>query len=230
MSKKNWLSAEELLAQLRQDPDFQRGQAERDRGHQEHGQRVRASSKPVVQALSDAGFVVDAVDELAARYAPLSQDAVDILLSWLPRVDDESVQEMIVRALAATTESFDGIPLARVFEAGRSESLRWAIGNTLALAHPTGLADWVIKAVTDPRSGKARETLALASAKLAPPEIACRALAPLIDEFPVSVAQAFALCGGPAEASLLESHRERMKGWQKKEFDKAIRAIKKRPR
>lgn len=230
MSKKAWLSAEELMTQLQQDPEYQKQQAERERAHEERVRRMREAADPVVRELQNVGFAVEAVEEIAARYAPVPRPAIDILLSWLPRVEDETVREMMVRALAATTEPFDGCPLARVFEESRSESLRWAIGNTMALAHPTGLAEWVVRAVSDPASGKARETLAVATARLAPPEVANRTLTPLLEEHPVSVAQAFAQCGGPAEAALLEARRERTKGWQRKEIDKAIRAIQKRSR
>jgi hypothetical protein len=228
MTKKNLLSAEALMTQLQQDPEYQRQQAERERAHEQRMQRMHEAAEPVVRELQAAGFAVDAVEQLPPRYAPIPQPAIDILLSWLPRVQDERVQEMIVRALAATTEPFDGRPLARVFEESRSESLRWAIGNTMALAHPTGLAEWVINAIADPASGKARETLAVATATLTPPDVARRTLAPLLEELPVSVAQAFAQCGGPTEAALLETWRERTKGWQRKEIDKAIRAIRKR--
>lgn len=228
MSKKAWVSAADLMTELQQDPEYQKKRAERERAHEERVQRTQAAAEPVVRELQGAGFAVDAVDELATRYAPISQPGIDILLSWVFRVQDETVREMIVRALGATTEPFDGRPLARAFEESQSESLRWAIGNTMALAHPTGLAEWVVKAVADPGSGRARETLALATAKLAPSAIACRTLTPLLEELPGNVAQAFAKCGGPTEAALLETWRERTKGWQRKEIDKAIRAIRKR--
>ncbi|HEY0015504.1 MAG TPA: hypothetical protein VGC13_04270 [Longimicrobium sp.] len=228
MSKKSWVSAADLMAELQQDPEYQKQQAERERTHEERVQRIRAAAEPVVHGLQSAGFAVDAVEELAIRYAPIPKPAIDILLSWLPRVQDDTVREMIVRALAATTEPFDGQSLARAFEESGSESLRWAIGNTMALAHPTGLAEWVLEAVADPASGKARETLAIATATLVPAAIACRTLPPLLEEFPVSVAQAFAQCGGPTEAALLQAWRGRTKGWQRKEIDKAIRAIQKR--
>lgn len=228
MSKKSWVSAADLMTELQQDPEYQKKQAELERTHEERTYRTRASAEPVVRELQDAGFAVDAVEELAARYAPISQPGIEVLLSWLPRVQDERVQEMIVRALSATNEPFDGLPLARAFEESQSEFLRWAIGNTMAAAHPTGLAEWVVKAVTDPASGKARETLTVATAKLASPDVARKILAPLLEEIPGSVAQAYAICGGLVEARLLEAHRERTTGWQRKEIDKAIRAIRKR--
>jgi hypothetical protein len=98
----------------------------------------------------------------------------------------------------------------------------------MAVAHPTGLAEWVVRAVANPASGKARETLAIATARLTTREEAIRTLAPLLDEHPVSVAQAFAQCGGAAEAALLEDRLEHAKGWKRKEIGKAIRAIRKR--
>jgi len=228
MSKESWTTAGELMHRLQQDPEYQKQQAERERMHLERAERRRAAAAQVVDELRRAGFAVDAVEELAPRYAPLPGEAMDILLSRLPQVEDEVVQEMMVRALAATTRPFDGLVLARLFEASSSGSLRWAIGNTLALAHPTGLAAWVIRALADPASGKARETLAVAAARLAPQAVAIRTLTPLLEALPVSVAQALALCGGPAEAALLETRREQAKGWQRKEIDKAIRAIQKR--
>lgn len=228
MSKKGWVSAADLMAELRQDSEYQKKRAEQERVHEERVRRTQLAAEPVVRELQSAGFAVDAAEELATSYAPIPQPGIDILLSWLSRVQDETVREMLVRALAATTEPFDGLPLARAFEESQSESLRWAIGNTMALAHPTGLADWVIAAVADPESGKARETLVLATANLVESAIARRTLTPLLEEFPGNVAQAFAQCGGPTEAALLEAWIPRTKGWQRKEIEKAIRAIRKR--
>jgi hypothetical protein len=230
VTKKSWITAEELMAQLQQDPEYLQQQAERERAHAERVQRSRAAAEPVVRELRRAGFAVEMPEDLARRYAPVPGPAIDILLAWLPRVEDEGVRVTMVRALAASREPFDGRPLARAFEESRSETFRWVIGNTLALAHPTGLAEWVARAVADPASGKARETLAVATARLAPAEVANRTLAPLLDELPGHVAQAFALCGGPAEAALLAERRERTLGWQRKEIDRAIRAIQKRSR
>jgi hypothetical protein len=228
MTKRSWVSAEDLMAELQQDPEFQRQQVERERSRQASAEMVRSVTEPITRDLRQAGFAVDAVEELAFRYAPIPGPAISVLLSWLPRVQDERVQEMIVRALAAATEPFDGAPLARAFEATRSEPLRWSIGNTLALAHPTGLGEWVLRAAADPASGKARETLVVAAARLAPPEEVNRTLRPLVEELPASVAQAFSVTGGPVELALLEAQLQRTKGWQKKEIQRAIRAILKR--
>jgi hypothetical protein len=228
MTKRSWATAAELMVELQQDAEYQSQQAERDRLHQDRVEKARVASEPIVCDLRQAGFAIDAIEELAFRYAPIPGPAIRILLSWLPRVQDERVEEMIVRALAATTEAFDGVPLACAFEATRSEALRWAIGNTLAVANTTGLGDWVLRSVADPASGKARETLAIAAARLAPAEAANRTLAPLLKEFPASVTQAFSVSGGSAELALLEAQAECSKGWQKKEIAKAIRAIQKR--
>jgi hypothetical protein len=230
MSKKSWVTAEELMAELQQDPEFKKQQTEREHAYEARMQRVRVAAEPVVHQLQSAGFAIHAVEELAPRYAPIPGPAIRILLSWIPRVQEEAVREMIVRALAATTEPFDGRPLAHAFESSNSESFRWAVGNTMALANPTGVEEWVVKAVANPNSGKARETLAIATARLAPPDVASRTLTPLLEEFPVSVAQAMALFGGPAEAALLEQRREHSKGWQRKEIDKALRALRRRSR
>lgn len=227
MTKKAWISAAELMGELQKDPHHQQQQAARERLHSETAARVDVVSEPVIRSLREAGFAVDRVEELAPRYSPLTEPAIRVLLHWLPRVQDERVQEMIVRALGATTEPFDGVPLARSFETSNSESLRWAIANTLAVAHPTGLADWVLRTVSDPDSGQAREMLAIAAARLAPAEAANRTLAPLLQELPASVAHAFAISGGPAELALLEAQRDRTRGWQKKEIEKAIRAMRK---
>jgi hypothetical protein len=228
MTKRSWVSAEDLMAELQQDPEFQRQQVERERSRQESAEMVRSVTEPIVRDLRQAGFAVDAVEELAFRYAPIPGPAISVLLSWLPRVQDERVQEMIVRALAATTEQFDGAPLAHAFETTRSESLRWAIGNTLAVARSTGLGEWVLRTAADSASGKARETLVIAAAKLAPPQEVNERLSALVEELPASVAQAFSLTGGPIELALLEAQLQRTKGWQKKEIQRAIRAIRKR--
>ncbi len=124
MRKKVWISAAELTDELKDDPKYREQQAERERLRLETASRAEFVSKPVIRSLREAGFAIDQMEELVPRYAPLPEPAIRVLLHWLPRVQDERVQEMIVRALAATTEPFEGLPLARTFEASSSEALR----------------------------------------------------------------------------------------------------------
>jgi hypothetical protein len=216
------------MAELKQDPTHQKQRVERERIRAEGAAEVSRVTEPIIHALCDAGFAVGELEELVPRYAPLPDAAVSVLLHWLPKVHEERVQEMLARALAATTQPFDGGPLAAAFETTDSEALRWVIGNTLALTEPRGIGDWLLRKLADPRSGKARETLAIAAAKHAPREAANQILADLLEDFPGHVAQAFAISGGVTELGLLKSRLQRSKSWDRSEIQKALRAIEKR--
>jgi len=108
------------------------------------------------------------------------------------------------------------------------ESLRWPIANTMAVANPTGIADWLVVAIRERRYGTARQQLLTALARHARRDVALPILREMVDEMPGHAAIALGRIGGLEEAELLESHRDRAQGWERKEVDKAVRKIRKR--
>jgi hypothetical protein len=124
-------------------------------------------------------------------YAPLSPQIVQVLLKWLPRVEPDRCKGPLIGALGTAGEPFDGRPLVECFERDKYDSLlRWPIANTMALARPFGITEWLIGAVKNPLFGTARQMLVLALARLAPPETSLPILVSLLDELPGHVANA----------------------------------------
>ncbi|MCM3874434.1 MAG: hypothetical protein ND895_27400 [Pyrinomonadaceae bacterium] len=228
MSKDKPITAEELMAKLRRDPEFVAREKSRAQEQALNVARFEALAAPILQDLDAIGVTPSSLDRLAHEYAPLSADVVAVLMNWIPRTTDRYLQESLIRPLGATGVSFNGKALIEAFENTGSEGLRWAISNTIAEARPTGVTDWLIGVVQDPAYGNARQMLCLAVARLASEQTANDVLISIFDQLPGHVALALAESGGRRELKLLREMRTKYKGWIRKEIDKAVRAIAKR--
>jgi hypothetical protein len=119
-------------------------------------------AEPLVAALEAAG--IDAVD--FGRFASFTtfdfERAVPVLIGWLPRVADPSVKEAMVRSLAGQRRARGEGARRLIEEFGRpdyveEQSLRWAIGNTLATLAGPADADAIIAILRDRTNGTARQ-------------------------------------------------------------------------
>jgi hypothetical protein len=228
--KRRKKTAGELMAEMEADPDFQRRRAEKERRYAELAARFDEIERPIRDALRQIGVEGESIQEMTRRYAPLSAQIVEVLLDWLPRVKEDRVKESLVHSLGAAREPFDGRPLVEAFVSDRSDTLRWPIANTIAEARPFGITEWVIEAVQTPAFGTSRQMLVLALARLATPETAMPILLSLLDELPGHVAIALSEHGGAVELQALQDRVNGVDGWQKAEFLKAIRKIRRRLR
>ena len=188
---------------------------------------LREAEKPILEELSSIGCEGEIWD-LPKNYGPLSPEIVALLLKWLPRTDHDRVKESIVRALISTKEPFDGLPLIECFENDESDTLRWPIADTFASGRPMGISEWLVDTVQDPLSGTARQLLVLALARDVPSSVALPILRRLLDDLPGHVPAALAKIGSVPEIKLLQSRLNTREGWQRKEMEKAIRAIQRR--
>jgi hypothetical protein len=228
VKKKSWVTAEELAAELEQDTEFLQRKAEQELRRRQLEARNRELVAPILAELDRNDVKALTIEDLTRRYAPLSEEIVQVLLKWLPRVEDEKAKEQLIRAVASAREPFDGRPLMNLFDSTESEVLQWTIANTVAEARPSGIEDRVIEAAMNPASGRAREMLALAVARLIPRERAKPVLTALFEEFPGHVAMSWAEIGGTEELAILEGKRENTRGWVKKEMERAIESIRNR--
>jgi hypothetical protein len=146
------MTAEELMNQLKSDPDFVRQEAAREEKWRQRREASTRVAAPVVTDLNKEGFDGESIQSIVENHAPLPARAIDILLKWLQLLseqdlEDNSVQaklaDSVARALSATTLSFDGRPLANCFERTNDEGLRWAIANTIALTSPHSIDAWL---------------------------------------------------------------------------------------
>lgn len=226
MKKGKRVTAEELVAQLAADPEYQAGLERKRRRASE----IVAAEQPILADLRAAGYPVDSLDEIVERYAPLPGALCSVLLSWLEKTRDPWIQEWIVRSLMHVAEGFDVRPLTGLFEMTESDSLRWAIANTLAELRPLDAREWLIEALARHEYGRSREMLPLAVARTAPPSVANKVLLSYFDEMPGHVALGLAESGGSDELDFLREKAPSTKGWVRKEIDRAVRKIAKRLR
>jgi hypothetical protein len=216
------------MRDLESDPAFRRRRDDAERAAAERARLVEQAIGPVLEDLAGAGLRVDSIEDLLAHHAPLSPAVVRILLAWLPRVLHEQVQEMLIRALAAAREPFDGRALAILFDVTASHANKWAVANTMAEARPRDITGWLVARTQDPSSGSAREMLVLALARIAPRSISIPILLSMIEELPGHVADALAEVGGPDELTWLRRVCGQTRGWQRKAVQRAIRQIERR--
>lgn len=223
MKKRRPMTAKELMAELENDPEYKAGL----RAQEERLSAIRESEQVVIRKLEDVGVTADSLADLRRRYFRLPGEVVQVLLRSLeyavPQVQDE-----IVRTLASVEQPFDARALTRLFETTESDSLRWAIANTLAELRPLDVRQWLIDTLARREYGKAREMLPLAIARTASPSVANQVLLSHFDEMPGHVALALAESGGPSELEFLRRTAPSTKGWVRKEIDRAVRRIAKR--
>src|SRR5690606_1317285 len=129
-----------------------------------------------------------------------------------------SLRLSLVQFLAHPDRPYDGTRLAEAFDREENVAVRWSMANTIAVARPTRITDWLVAATQNPRHGKSREMLVLALARLAPRETALPILHSLLEEFPGHVPAAMAEIGSEEELNALKSLVERTGGWQKREI------------
>jgi hypothetical protein len=228
MKKNKEITAAELMAQLQSDSEFVSHQDEQEKARKQREAKYRALAAPILDELNSMGVKASALGDLLRFYAPISAEITETLLHHLPAINDEVLQEQIVRVLGSSNEPFNGAGLVKLFESSQSQNLRWAIANTIAEARPLDITNWVIYAVSNPLYGQAREMLVLAVARLASADTAREVLAPLFDIFPGHIAAALAEFGDEREVQILRQKLDGYKGWQKKEINRAITHIQKR--
>ena len=137
------------MAELAKDPEYVRRRAERDKKFADRQRYYDSKMKPVLDELCTAGFPGTSVQDVTAKYAPLPEPAVGILIDFLNNCDEEALQNTLVRALGAAAAPFDGRLLTDLYDQTWSEALRFAILNTIAMAKPHSIDEWIEAARKD---------------------------------------------------------------------------------
>ena len=150
MKSRRPITAAELMAKLKADPEFQQREAAKDRARDERRKALDELLKPFLSELHALGLHGDSLHEIVKAHSPIPAEGVDILLSALAALSDPRQLESVVRALGAAETIFDGRPLVRCFEATNDDALKWAIANTIALTHPHSIDDWLSELCKSP--------------------------------------------------------------------------------
>lgn len=218
-------TAKELMEELARDKDYQAKRSKAERRRRRRKEAYERAMEPTMARIRQAGYAVDNLEDLVEQHAPLDSDAITILLDALSIHDNPDVLEAIVRALAASGERFSGRPLMDLLESTDSDSLRWAIANTVFSAEPTGVENRLINAVRDKQMGRAREMLVLAAPRILPSERARALVRASFEDLPGHAAKALAQVGNEDDLERLRARRANSEGWVKEEIEKAISAI-----
>lgn len=228
MTKRKAKSASELMAELNSDPAYVARRSALEDSRILRDAEVRYVTQPLLDRLAAAGYPVSSIDETVSLYAPLPARVVDLILEFLTDVNDSSVQDQLCRALGASAVPIDGLPLITLFRNSKSDSVRYAIANTMALGPVTGIGPWALETVQDSGIGTARQMLVLAAARNNDAAIVNPVLVKLLGEIPGHAALALAETGGHRELDALESAYSLASGWEKREIGRSISVIRRR--
>jgi|WetSurMetagenome_2_1015567.scaffolds.fasta_scaffold03316_4 hypothetical protein len=142
------------------------------RRHREAVARNMEDQKPVIQALRRAGFVVDTIDQLPIG-CPGFDEALPILMEWLPKVDNVDIKAAIVSQLAGRWGRPAGpllIDEFKKYEEGfvgeRPSLVGWGIGNALYEISDRHLYREMLALVEDDGYGTDRQMLVAALGRI----------------------------------------------------------------
>jgi HEAT repeat protein len=232
-SRRSPITADELLYELEQDPEYQRRQAELQRQQQRNIEEYLTAAAPVLRDLAQAGVHVDRIsaDQL------IEQDyktAIPILLRWLPRVDNLRIKEAIVRSLSVPWAKPTAAPaLVDAFRQAPDDppGLKWAIGNALSIVADDSVFQDIVALVRDKRHGPGREMVVEALANMRNPQavdVLCELLAD--EEVAAHAVVALGKLKAARARPQIEPFLNHSEGWVRKEAKRALAKIDKAKR
>jgi hypothetical protein len=210
--------------------------------------------KPIVEELKSAGFTInkddfshlqtkqgvvvplktlgiqqeaDDLQYLSKKYGPLPQVAVDILSKWIPIVEFEPAQVVLISQLSRTKSKYNGDILLDVFEKTNSSLVRERIGFVLEDSKPTINLDRLEKILSNSKYGEQKSTLLRAGIKLLPNDRINPILKTEIHINFVTSLEGLKKIGGIAEKEFLKKELDKSDytDKQKKDIRKVIEKI-----
>jgi len=163
MSKES-MTASELMAELANDPEYQRKMREKEELRRQKKEALLEDQKELIAACNAAGVQMQSVWDLVNTSEPYP-NAIPILVKHLEEKHQPRTTEGIVRAL--TTPGARGIAfvaLVRLFQRTNdaSSELKWLIGAAIAESAMATDTETVIELGNDQAHGRGRDFLPLA--------------------------------------------------------------------
>lgn len=160
--RQDWKTADELLGELEQQPEFVQRQRARMAGREDNRRRYREAAAGLLSDLEAAGFSVDTLAQLRQRGVG-GRGAVPVLVKWLPQVTYLPLKRDLIAALGSGWARPDAArPLVDEFRATdpgedtADTSVRWSIGDALDRVADESVVDDLIEIATDMRHGSHR--------------------------------------------------------------------------
>lgn len=181
-----------------------------------------------IAALTEAGFPVSSVAGIRDQYRSLPSHLAELLLEWIPRLEDRKLQESVMWVLlAAPKGTLSGTTLAELFDAANDE-LKRAIAAVVHQTRPRDIVEWLIAAVHDRRSENARSLLAAAVAKMLPVERATPVLIEVFRDAPLAAVHPLGMVGDRCVRDFLSAKQPTATGPLRRELRQAIARIDRR--
>jgi len=134
--------------------------------------QIRQASVPILKDLAQIGFHLEWISDLFNRKYDY-REAIPVLMDWLPLVENKDIKEEIVRALSVpwAKPRAASLLIHEFKKADNSEelSLKWAIGNALAVVADDSVFSEIVELVRDRQHGRAREMLAVSLGNMSNP-------------------------------------------------------------
>lgn len=190
----------------------------------------QADSTLVLDTFQRAGYSYLHVSCLVdVKY--LSTEQISILLQLLPVVDDLGIKETLVRAAAVKfARGIAELPLIKCYQSlpttEKTESVRWAIGNTIYYLDPTIVKDEILKIILNPKEGSPRQRFVASLWKVSDNRIFAT-LVYLLDDSQVRghAIEALRKLRNPAAVPWIMPYRSDPKAWIRREAKKAIEVL-----
>jgi len=152
---KTRITAGELTAKLKGDPEFASKRAAQEADRQRRASELRRAEEPLVKDLRAAGHDVESVWDLVNSPRPYLA-AVPVLVNHLAHAYPGPIREGIARALAIPEAKTAWNLLTRLFRDERDERARDGLAVAMAAASDDDVVHDVITFARDPRYGPSR--------------------------------------------------------------------------
>lgn len=182
-----------------------------------------------LSVLTEAGFPVSSFAAIRDLYDPLPSGLAELLLEWIPRLEDRRLQELVAWVLlAARKGTLDGAKLSELFDSATSGDLKRAIASVIHQTRPRNIDEWLLSAVRDQRSGDSRNLLAAAIANVVRAERAVPVLLEVFHDAPLAAVHPLGKVGDARVRDVLAEALLTATGPLRRELRQAIARIERR--
>jgi hypothetical protein len=186
----------------------------------------------VVLSMQDIGIEQedDDLQYLSRKYKPLPQEAIEVLLKWVPEMDYPPAQEVLISQLSGTKIRYNGNILLNAFKTVNSSLVRERIGLVLIESNPNLDLNELERILLDRKYGQQKSTLLLAGIKFLPKDKINHILKQEFHQHFLIAIRGLSKSGGKAELEFLEKQLKSGNPGkeQSKKIEKAIEQIKAR--
>lgn len=224
-------TADELMAELEQKPEFVDRERQRMAEREENRRRYAEAAAGLLADLESAGFEVDTLAKLRRRGVG-DKRALPVLVKWLPEIDYLPLKRDLIATLGSPwARPASARPLVEEFRRAdpaadtAATSLRWSIGDALERVADESVLGDLIEMATDASHGHHRALVVTALGNMGQArERVLPVLLALLDD---DVVAPYAVMGlgklkAPEARAAVRRFLEHPESWVRKEAKKAL--------